>query len=266
MLGRRSFVTILIGKSVLLRSGLSRILRSANFHILASVSCADDIQASTIRQQQPLFIVVHIGDDFDVAVEQIEFLKSRHPDGRVAVVADHHSPRDLVSAFRAGANGYFVDMTYGAFIKSLELVMMGETIFPRALLSIALDPASEPLRKAAAKDNNDQTIVVTANDGALTPQLSSRERSILRCLINGDSNKRIARSMDIAEATVKVHVKAILRKIRVQNRTQAAIWGANNRSLAGHDSCSPASAGTLLPQPVSAISEIEHVGTLDQHA
>jgi hypothetical protein len=51
---------------------------------------------------------------------------------------------------------------------------------------------------------------------------------ILRCLIEGGSNKSIARKNDIAEATVKVHVKAILRKIRVHNRTQAAIWGMNN--------------------------------------
>jgi len=52
---------------------------------------------------------------------------------------------------------------------------------------------------------------------------------ILHCLIRGDSNKSIARKIDIAEATVKVHVKAILRKTRVQNRTQAAIWGMNHR-------------------------------------
>ena len=51
---------------------------------------------------------------------------------------------------------------------------------------------------------------------------------ILRCIIEGDSNKCIARKIDVTEATVKVHVKAILRKIRVQNRTQAAVWGINN--------------------------------------
>jgi two-component system, NarL family, nitrate/nitrite response regulator NarL len=51
-------------------------------------------------------------------------------------------------------------------------------------------------------------------------------------LLNGDANKVIARKVDIAEATVKVHVKAILRKIRVQNRTQAAIWAMNCRLFA----------------------------------
>jgi len=64
------------------------------------------------------------------------------------------------------------------------------------------------------------------------PQLSPREKLILRCLVEGDSNKRIARRIDIAEGTVKVHIKAILRKIGARNRTQAAIWGMNDRSLA----------------------------------
>ena len=79
-------------------------------------------------------------------------------------------------------------------------------------------------------------------EDAIAPPLSPREKSILRCLVNGDSNKCIARKIDITEATVKVHVKAILRKIRVQNRTQAAIWGMNNRALTR-----PASDSTPAP-------------------
>ena len=130
MLGRQSFATILVGKSILLMEGLARILRSTKFRILASVSCADDLLASKLRQHQPLLIVVHTGDDFEAALEQIEHFRDQHPGCRIAIVADHFRPHELISAFRAGANGYFVDMTCAAFIKSLELVMMGETIFP----------------------------------------------------------------------------------------------------------------------------------------
>jgi DNA-binding NarL/FixJ family response regulator len=231
---RQSFATILVGKSILLREGLARILRSANFRILASVSCADDLP-STLQLQlelpQPLFLVVHTGDDFDAAVEQIELFRDQYPDGRIAIVADHYRLGELVSAFRAGANGYFVDvMTCDVFIKSIELVMMGEIIFPPAFLSFVLDLEGDHLGEAVPRDEKSQAILVT-NEDTLAPQLSTREKSILRCLIEGDSNKCIARKIDIAEATVKVHVKAILRKIRVQNRTQAAIWGMNNGSL-----------------------------------
>ena len=79
------------------------------------------------------------------------------------------------------------------------------------------------------------------------PHLSPREKAILSCLIDGNSNKSIARKIDIAEATVKVHVKAILRKIRVQNRTQAAIWGMNNGSLV--HSANGHVLPSIIPQP-----------------
>jgi two-component system nitrate/nitrite response regulator NarL len=175
-------------------------------------------------------------------------------------VADHHRLDELVSAFRAGANGYFVDvMPCDAFIKSMELLMMGETIFPPAL-SFVLDPEADHLGEPGVENN--QAILVTT-EGAPTPQLSPREKSILRCLIEGDSNKCVARKIDIAEATVKVHVKAILRKIRVRNRTQAAIWGVNNGSLArpAHNSSPPSTSdmSKRLPKPVEVISEIRQL-------
>ena len=60
------------------------------------------------------------------------------------------------------------------------------------------------------------------------PSLSRREMLILRMLMQGASNKMIARNLVITESTVKVHMKAILRKLRLQNRTQAAIWARNH--------------------------------------
>ena len=262
---RQSFAIILVGKSILLREGLARILRSANFRILAAVSCADDLLPSKRHLHQPLFLVVHTGDDFDAAVEQIELFRDQHPGGRIAIVADHYRLSELVSAFRAGANGYFADvMTCDAFIKSIELVMMGETIFPPAFLSFVLDPEGDRLGQAAPRDENSQAILIR-NENTLAPQLSTREKSILCCLIEGDSNKCIARKIDIAEATVKVHVKAILRKIRVHNRTQAAIWGMNNGSLTrlANNSSPPSTSdvSNRLPNPVEVISEIKQIGT-----
>jgi DNA-binding NarL/FixJ family response regulator len=260
---QRSFATILVGKKILHREGLARILRSANFRILASVSCADDLLPGKLQLQQPLFLVVHTGDDFDVAVEQIELLREQYPGGRIAIVADHYRLGELVSAFRAGANGYFVDViTCDVFIKSMELVMMGETIFPPPFLSFVLGPEGDHLGEAVLRKEKSQAILLTTED-MLAPQLSAREKSILRCLIEGDSNKCIARKIDIAEATVKVHVKAILRKIGVQNRTQAAIWGMNNGSSTRPANDSPSSAisdaSKRLPKPVELISQIGEI-------
>jgi len=259
---RQSFATILVGKSILLREGLTRILRSANFRILASVSCAEDLLPRNLQQPRQLFLVVHTGDDFDAAVEQIERFRDQHPGGRIAIVADHYRLVEMVSAFRAGANGYFAEaMTCDAFIKSIELVMMGGTIFPPAFLSSVLVAESNHLSGATAPDEDNKTILVTA-DSEIAPQLSPREKSILHCLIEGDSNKCIARKIDIAEATVKVHVKAILRKIRVQNRTQAAIWGMNNGLLKrpANDSLPPSTSDVkLLTKHVEVLSENQQI-------
>jgi DNA-binding NarL/FixJ family response regulator len=259
---RQSFAIILVGKSILLREGLAGILRSANFRILASVSCADDLLPSKPQLHEPLFLVVHTGDDFGAAVEQIELFRDQHPGRRIAIVADHYHLGDLVSAFRAGANGYFFDFTAcDVFIKSIELVMMGETIFPPGFLSFVLDPEGAPLGEAAPRDENNQAMLVRTKN-TLVPHLSTRENLILRCLIEGESNKCIARKIDITEATVKVHVKAILRKIRVQNRTQAAVWGMNNGSLKrpADDSSPPSTVSKRPPNPLEVISEIKQIG------
>ena len=230
MRGQRSFAVILVGKSILLREGLAKILRAANFRILASVSSADDLRPSKAKLHLPLYLIVHTGDDFDIALEQIALFRNRHADARIAIVADHYRLNELTSAFRAGANGYFVNViTRDRFIRSLELVMMGETIFPQAFLSFLIDANRPHLVEASATVRNLEPILVATED-ATAPLLSPQEKVILRCLIEGDSNKDIARKIDITEATVKVHVKAILRKIRVQNRTQAAVWGINNGS------------------------------------
>jgi len=222
-----SFGTILIGKSVLIREGIVRILRAKNFRILASVSCLDELTAAG-RSPQLLFLIVHTSDDFNLAIEQIELVRNQHPNGRIAVVADQYRQTEPDLAFQAGAAGYFVSaMSCDAFIKSIELVMMGETVFPPAFLAASQAIKSDQRNKAVASAEGEQAIILAGEDAA-APQLSPRELAILRCLIEGNSNKGIARKIDIAEATVKVHVKAILRKIRVQNRTQAAIWGLNN--------------------------------------
>jgi two-component system, NarL family, nitrate/nitrite response regulator NarL len=258
---RQSCETVLIGKNVLIREGIARILHAANFHIPVSASSPEELPSS-LQADKLMFLIVHTGDGFGVAIEQIGFVKDRYPDARIAIVSDNYRPVELASAFRAGANGYFVNVnSCDAFIKSVELVTMGETVFPPAFLSFALDATRERERETAEPSECEQAILAAAED-AISPQLSPREKAILSCLIEGDSNKCIARKINIAEATVKVHVKAILRKIRVQNRTQAAIWGMNHGSLvraANGRAPSAVDAGRGIAKPIEVISEMEHL-------
>jgi two-component system nitrate/nitrite response regulator NarL len=102
------------------------------------------------------------------------------------------------------------DLSADALVRSLLLISLGERVFPHDL-SFG--------RKSAAPSFEDRF-----HDARLSP----REREMLNHLVVGHSNKAIARRLDIAEATVKVHLKSVLRKIRVENRTQAAIWAPAN--------------------------------------
>lgn len=255
---RQPFATFIVGKSVLIREGIARILSAANFRTLASVSCADDLSPNKLQSRPSLVLIVHAGEDFEAALEQIELLRERHPKARIGVVADRYRLDEMVSAFKAGASGYFIDvMTCDVFVKSIELVMMGETIFPPAFMSSIVHSESDHFATAEPRNDNDRATAVTPERN-IGQQLSPREKSIMQCLIAGDSNKCIARKIDIAEATVKVHVKAILRKIRVQNRTQAAIWGMNHGSLL-RSASDGSTTGERLPKSIEMVSNIKQV-------
>jgi two-component system nitrate/nitrite response regulator NarL len=242
---------LLVVPNVLLKEGLSRILSEADFSIIASSSFADDHILSTLPHEQPVLLIIDVSDDLASGLSQIASFKRRHPGGRVAVLGDQRNPTEIVSAFRAGANAYLVKIaSCEAFLKSLELVMLGMTFLPPEILGLVSDRRTRSCNGRAIDsgrgddddddDGNDEAGMVGSDaetnepmPSAVScgaPQLSARQQSILRRLVQGDSNKTIARRMEMAEATVKVHVKAILRKIGVHNRTQAAIWAMRNGS------------------------------------
>jgi two-component system, NarL family, nitrate/nitrite response regulator NarL len=278
--------TVLVGPNVLLREGLARILSAADFRILASASGVDDPALSSLPQEPPILLIIDVSDDFDTALGQIVSFKHRYPAGRVAVLAHQHQLTDMVSAFRLGANAYLVKVaTCDTLIKSLELVMLGVTLLPPEILTFISDRQDRSRNGDAtghnghAADDEDDADDGHADDdddggddgemvgievgtnkhvpqakSSYTPRLSARQQSILGCLIQGDSNKTIARKMAIAEATVKVHVKAILRRIRVHNRTQAAIWAMSNGPfISAKDDASPA----LEKLPVEPFSSLD---------
>ena len=231
---RRTFATIVIGLNALARDGLTRILRAAGFRVAASVPCVTDAVLDALSRDQIMLLVLDAGSALDEAIGQIEAFKRHCPDGRVAVLASNYKLVDILSAYQAGANSCFVNVADAtSFVKSLELVMLGETLLPPEILPLILDHGDPSNDNAPETDAEVVADLVPDPDDDYMPQLSAREDCILRCLTEGQSNKMIARRINIAEATVKVHIKAILRKIRVHNRTQAAIWAINHSALSG---------------------------------
>ncbi|BBC72717.1 DNA-binding response regulator [Altererythrobacter sp. B11] len=121
----------------------------------------------------------------------------------------------MIEAFGHGAHGFILnDVGCESLLNSLHLVALGEKFLPGKLVD------SLPQMSSGGS--------LMMKGGVGDSPLSDREAEILNCLVVGLPNKLIARRLDLCEATVKVHVKGILRKLGVQNRTQAAIFALNN--------------------------------------
>ncbi|OLE53493.1 MAG: hypothetical protein AUG51_12820 [Acidobacteria bacterium 13_1_20CM_3_53_8] len=236
---------IIVATNALLREGLTRMLSAANFRIIASVRCADAHVLSTLPQKKPILLIIDMSNDFEMGSKQVESFKQRYPRGRVVVLADQHQLDELVAVFQVGANACLAKaVSRETFIKCVELVMLGGTFLSAEVLTLIHNWLSRRQNVGAAhaseggetpaSDVRTNKRVPQVGSG-YAPRLSPRQQSILHCLVQGDSNKTIARKMALAEATVKVHVKAIFRNIRVHNRTEAAIWAKSNGSVVTAD-------------------------------
>jgi two-component system nitrate/nitrite response regulator NarL len=217
--GRNGFVTILICNNLLLRAGLKRLLENTRFAVSDIVSDETATGRHHFAAHAALFIV-DASNSSEELLAIIELLKKRLPEAKIVLVADKFDVSFAQRGYAAGVDG-FCSAASGCevLIKSLELVMMGERILPGALVRSLLSEMA-----LNADTNQDRLIAEPLPLDPRMHKLSSREGEILSCIMRGEPNKVIARKLDVTEATIKVHVKAILRKIGVANRTQAAMW------------------------------------------
>jgi two-component system, NarL family, nitrate/nitrite response regulator NarL len=207
--------------SSLWREGLKHVLAGTCFQVhedesddalsLAQFSGADSILVIAEATQNPSELAGMIRD-----------LKAQWSAARIVVLGDKPDLNLIVQAFEAGAAGVLPTTTgIAILVKSLELIMLGEVVFPTALILNGLRHAPHLPEQGHQLGATGATMPALSGDAS---GLSEREQEILRLLTEGAPNKVIARTLGVAEATVKVHIKSILRKIRAQNRTQAAMW------------------------------------------
>jgi two-component system nitrate/nitrite response regulator NarL len=220
---------ILLCENSLVRAGIRHILDGTPFMVAEELEDSSGGLASP--DAAPALYIIHDSHSADALAEMVADVKAACPSRRVVVLADGLDPTTMMRALQAGMNGLCsTRMGRDALIKALELVMLGETfIAPAFTLSLA-DEASR-----RQQTRPDGAIVVGPAAAAIANKLSPREAQILRHLTQGASNKHIARELGLAEATIKVHLKAILRKVRAANRTQAAIWAQQHMSLPAND-------------------------------
>ena len=224
--------TLLVEPNTLLREGLRRILAETAYNPVSLAASFDEALAGWEAADHPFLVVMDGAQDHEEACDQIRQLKEECCSAHVLMLVDRYDLKQIITAFQAGVDAYLVkSVSCEVLVKTLDLVMLGEVVFPSFVLELlrghALQSEAEVETQIAEKPSG----VHFQSKG-----LSVRETVILRCLMEGDSNKLIARKFDITEATVKVHVKAILRKIHAKNRTQAAIWAASHLPADGQAS------------------------------
>jgi two-component system nitrate/nitrite response regulator NarL len=173
-------------------------------------------------------VLVNLEDCGEALTGQIGQIRTAAPRARIVVLTETIRVDRLADALSAGVDGYLLKNLSGAVLhQSLRLILLGEKVFPTDLADILTNG-----RMMARGD---------IGQSGHANGLSDREMQVLAVLLNGAPNKQIAYDLKISEGTVKVHLKAILKKIKVQNRTQAAIW-ALNHGIAGDIGSSPQGA------------------------
>jgi two-component system, NarL family, nitrate/nitrite response regulator NarL len=204
--------TALICDSPLLHSGLRQILCGSPFALIGATPKTGSDQSVA---PAPALILIGADQGSGRLIEIIGQVRRHFPEARIVALADQFDLGFMTMAHRVGVDG-FCSAASGPeiLIKSLEMVMLGEVVIP-----------SQVLRALMEKPSQDHSAEPKLPD-LKTYKLSPREAEILGCLREGAPNKVIARKLDITEATIKVHVKAILRKIGASNRTQAAMWAS----------------------------------------
>jgi two-component system nitrate/nitrite response regulator NarL len=181
--------------------------------------CAKTIDDISEFEEQAVFIFVV--RDKKRSGEMIANVRDRFPDAKLVAIADDMRGDSLVHALEIGAHAaFFTGISPEGLVNSLNALIAHNVM----VVDARVWPQGSPMATAIRPE--------LVGEVPLRPQevmqLSAREADILNRIVLGDSNKHIARHFDIAEATVKAHMKAILRKIGAINRTQAAIWAVNN--------------------------------------
>ena len=192
--------------------GLKHFLAESPFEIVCEVADLREWNRVARRVDDGSIFLVDSPGSIPDPQRDLKDLRERFPAARLVVLTSNVDKSSFFDCVSAGIDGYLLkNISPLILIESLQLIALGEKVFPSVLATWLLESRPE-----ARSDSN--------RLGAAEAALSAREIDILECLVDGDSNKAIARRLSISDATVKVHVKNILRKVSVANRTQAAIW------------------------------------------
>ena len=247
--------TIIVEPHLLVREALESLIKNYHYRVVCSVGSTAEISSPTMVRDGPKLVILGAGSTDDAVAEAVN-IRKLWSNSKIVLLFEHASVADFQNLLMSELDGCVpLFASPETLIRTLDLVTIeGARV---VVTASATNPAIRPSPKHTSRppevdcdEHETKSInVVTMPPTRPTvngcseadlnghegethgapplqnhPRLSEREAQVLDGLVQGHANKVIARSCDITEATVKVHMKSILRKIQVANRTQAAVW------------------------------------------
>ena len=200
---------LVIDDHPLFRKGVGQLIAMAPHLELVGEASSGEQGVRLARELQPDMILLDLHMAGMSGIETLRAIRDAGLDCRAVMLTVSDNADDLVAAIRSGADGYLLkDMEPEDLLASIDEALNGKTVISDRLNGMLARAIRE---EASAKQRDAAT-------------LTEREREILQGLAQGLSNKLIARNLAITEATVKVHVKNLLKKLGFRSRLEAAVW------------------------------------------
>ena len=221
MSGSGAIRVLVVDDHTLFRRGLIALLAGdARFEVVAEAGDASEAHRRAVQSQPDVILL----DNHMPGVNGVDALagfKQAAPQARVLMLTVSEDERDLAAALRGGARGYLLktmdsDMLASAILRT----MAGESVVSPEMTSKLVNAFQAQVGQGAPAAAG----AASGADADPIHSLSPRESEILAHIARGASNKEVARDLGIAEATVKIHVQHILRKLNLSSRVQAAVY------------------------------------------
>ena len=225
---------LLIDDHALVRKGIEELLLSRGVQVVASVGSGEE-GVRRARELPADLILLDVKMPGMNGIETLKQLRASGVKAPVVMLTMSREDADLSAALRAGAQGYLLkDMEPEDLLPALEAALQGGNVVARELVG--------SLARLVRGGDADAAAPPQAPPRAAAPfaELTPRELEILKCIADGSSNKMIARTLDITDGTVKLHVKSILRKLGLRSRVEAAVTAVEHGLGKGRRAPGPA--------------------------